>query len=71
MGRGKIQRSGILYSVIDTRFSTIVLMTESLRIAESWRARVDRCEHDFPYDILDHDRKVNSLKLSKDSVEVE
>ena len=46
------------YRVIDTRFDHLVLFTTSYGLADYWRGRVNLCEHDIPFDITDHDRRV-------------
>lgn len=43
----------------------MVLHTTSKNLALLWKHRVNHCKHDWPYDILKHDSKVQSL----DSVE--
>lgn len=56
MARSRIYATNGKYTVMDTRYDTIVLQTESKSIAERWAREVDDCEHPFPYDILAHGR---------------
>ena len=48
-----------LYTVIDTHYNHLVILTSSYCIADYWRSRVDQCRHPIPYDILGHDRRVD------------
>ena len=71
MARGQIEyhpRTGI-YSVIDGDFNTVVLHTTSKNLALLWKHRVNHCKHDWPYDILKHDSKVQSLDGVENDVE--
>jgi hypothetical protein len=60
MSRALVQYSPVdrHYRVLDTRYNHLVLFTSNYGVADYWRRRVNGCEHDVPYDILDHDRRV-------------
>ena len=69
MARGQIEyspRTGV-YAVIDGQFNTVVLHTQSKSIALAWKHRVSQCEHDWPYDILGHDDKVERWESTLES----
>ena len=50
------------YSVIDTRYNHLVILTTSYTVAHYWRTRVNQCAHPIPFDITDHDRRVLAVK---------
>jgi hypothetical protein len=71
MTRGRIEyypHTGI-YTVIDDQFNTVVLHTTSKSTALAWKQRVNQCEHPFPYDILEHDHKVEQWESSVEQSE--
>lgn len=44
----------VRYSVIDTKFNTLVIYTTSSNIAKHVSTKVDACNHETPYDYMRH-----------------
>lgn len=47
-------RRPVYYTVLDSRFDSVVITTHSGRIANYWKRAVDYCKHDVPYTIWEH-----------------
>jgi hypothetical protein len=44
----------VYYTVLDSRFDSVVIVTQSDSIAKFWKHAVDKCDHRSPYNIWEH-----------------
>lgn len=47
-------RLPMYYVVLDSLFDSVVIITRSTHVANSWKKAVDYCNHNKPYTIWEH-----------------
>jgi len=47
-------RRPVYYTVLDSLFDAVVIITHSNHIANYWKRAVDHCKHQVPYTIWEH-----------------